>query len=103
MVEQTLGQTDLKLAMLTHHDFRSNVDWVPPGYTSFSGHVKLKIVSIYVCVHIHYLTKVFYQMKPALQRRHILYQGRFLGAKKTPGHTFSCGQVGTKKNFFNVF
>ena len=42
-VRQTYGGTDLKFGMHTQLDSGSNMGWVPPGYTSFSHCVGIKM------------------------------------------------------------
>ena len=52
LARQTLRATDLKLGMHTQLHSGSNMGWVSPGHTSFSGSVRLKTVAhMYACLY----------------------------------------------------
>ena len=77
----------------TQYDSESCMDWVPPGHTSLSGCVKLKIVCVCVCVCvcIHFL--------PTTVPNETHSSGRFNPRSSIYFNPSSCGCVA--KNFKN--
>ena len=63
LATQTTGPTDTKLGMHTQFDYRTNIGWFSPG------HIKLKIVGMYVCIFVwsYFIIEAPDKMKPLLR------------------------------------